>query len=75
MLFRLACKSSPKLVLSPFPYPKLAPIPQHLLNVGMSAAIFVFVFPFDIHVAIMYARIIFKMDFEEREMEGRNRLT
>jgi len=28
-----------ELLPSPFPYPKLSSIPQHLLNVGMSAAL------------------------------------
>jgi hypothetical protein len=37
--------------------------------------IFVFIFPFDIHVADMYARIILKLILKERGMEGRNRLT
>jgi hypothetical protein len=31
--------SSPELIISPFPYPKLASILQHLLNVGMLAAL------------------------------------
>jgi hypothetical protein len=34
IFLRLLANPSPELIPSPFPYPKLASIPQHLLYVG-----------------------------------------